>query len=85
MEFQQELIVFDFLTMPFYHPIIEGTLHAALLDPAETVEQKEPPLIGFEIQVKSSGLAALVGNIFFSKMRTRPVERLAQRAELNFT
>jgi dihydrolipoamide dehydrogenase len=45
---QQELTVFDLLTMPFYHPTIEETMHAALLDLAGGVEQKEPRLLGFE-------------------------------------
>jgi dihydrolipoamide dehydrogenase len=45
---QQELTVFDLLTMPFYHPTIEETLHAALLDLAGAVEHKEPRLLGFE-------------------------------------
>ncbi|MGD8700813.1 MAG: dihydrolipoyl dehydrogenase [Desulfosarcina sp.] len=44
---QQELTVFDLLTMPFYHPTIEETLHTALLDLADAVEHKEPRLIGF--------------------------------------
>jgi dihydrolipoamide dehydrogenase len=46
---QQELTVFDLLTMPFYHPTIEETLNSALLDLAEDIEQRESPLVGFEI------------------------------------
>ena len=45
---QQELTVFDLLTMPFYHPTIEETLQAALLDLAGAVKHKEPRLLGFE-------------------------------------
>jgi len=44
---QQELTVFDLLTMPFYHPTIEETLHTALLDLANADEHKEPRLLGF--------------------------------------
>ena len=45
---QQELTIFDLLTMSFYHPTIEETLQAALLDLAGEIKHKEPRLFGFE-------------------------------------
>jgi dihydrolipoamide dehydrogenase len=47
---QQGLTVFDLLAMPFYHPTIEETLHAALTNLAETIGYRRaarPP--GFEV------------------------------------
>jgi dihydrolipoamide dehydrogenase len=46
---QQELTVFDLLTMPFYHPAVEETLQGALEDLADQVEDgSKGPLLGFE-------------------------------------
>ncbi len=41
---QQELTVFDLLKMPFYHPVIEEALQAALYALASQVESRSEPL-----------------------------------------
>jgi dihydrolipoamide dehydrogenase len=46
---QQELTVFDLLAMPFYHPTVEETLRAALMDLADAVAHEKPQLVGFEV------------------------------------
>ena len=45
---QQERTVFDLLSMPYYHPVLEETLEIALSDLAEKVEQPGPLLQGFK-------------------------------------
>jgi dihydrolipoamide dehydrogenase len=45
---QQGLTVFDLLRMPFYHPVIEEALQAALRDLAAKVEEKPGGLLDIE-------------------------------------
>ncbi len=46
---QQERTVFDLLKMPFYHPVIEEALQAALYDLVTKVEAREAPLLELEV------------------------------------
>ena len=46
---QQELTVFDLLKMPFYHPVIEEALQAALRDLASKVEDKPSGMLDMEL------------------------------------
>lgn len=47
---QQELTVFDLLTLPFYHPAVEETVHTALKDLAARVQRDgDGAPVGFEI------------------------------------
>jgi dihydrolipoamide dehydrogenase len=39
---EMNLSVFDMLRMPFYHPVMEEALQAALRDAARQVEQQAP-------------------------------------------
>jgi dihydrolipoamide dehydrogenase len=45
---QQDLTVFDLLKMPFYHPVIEEALQAALRDLASKVEDKPGGMMDLE-------------------------------------
>jgi dihydrolipoamide dehydrogenase len=45
---QQELTVFDLLRMPFYHPVIEEALQAALRDLAAKVENRPSGILDIE-------------------------------------
>ena len=45
---QQDLTVFDLLKMPFYHPVIEEALQAALRDLASKVEDKPAGVLDLE-------------------------------------
>ena len=45
---QQQLTVFDLLKMPFYHPVIEEALQAALRDLASKVENKPAGMMDLE-------------------------------------
>ncbi len=45
---QQDLTVFDLLKMPFYHPVIEEALQAALRDLAGKVEDKPAGMLDIE-------------------------------------
>ena len=45
---QEEQTVFDLLSMPYYHPVLEETLEVALSNLAEKVEGHHPPLRGFK-------------------------------------
>ena len=45
---QQDLTVFDLLKMPFYHPVIEEALQAALRDLASKVEDKPAGILDLE-------------------------------------
>jgi len=45
---QQDLTVFDLLKMPFYHPVIEEALQAALRDLASKVENKPAGMLDIE-------------------------------------
>jgi dihydrolipoamide dehydrogenase len=45
---QQELTVFDLLRMPFYHPVIEEALQAALRDLASKVEDRPGGMMDLE-------------------------------------
>jgi dihydrolipoamide dehydrogenase len=45
---QQELTVFDLLSMPYYHPVLEETLEEALSNLADKVENGRQPLLGFK-------------------------------------
>ena len=45
---QEERTVFDLLSMPYYHPVLEETLEVALSNLAEKVEGHHPPLRGFK-------------------------------------
>jgi dihydrolipoamide dehydrogenase len=45
---QQERTVFDLLSMPYYHPVLEETLEEALSNLAEKVENGRQPLLGFK-------------------------------------
>lgn len=45
---QQDLTVFDLLKMPFYHPVIEEALQAALRDLAAKVEDKPGGMLDIE-------------------------------------
>ena len=45
---QQELTVFDLLSMPYYHPVLEETLEEALSNLAGKVEGDRQPLLGFK-------------------------------------
>ena len=46
---QQQLTVFDLLKMPFYHPVIEEGLQAALRDLAGKVENKPAGMLDLEM------------------------------------
>ena len=46
---QQQLTVFDLLKMPFYHPVIEEALQAALRDLASKVENKPAGMLDLEM------------------------------------
>lgn len=45
---QQQRTVFDLLSMPYYHPVLEETIEVALSDLAVEVETDRGPLSGFE-------------------------------------
>ncbi|MEJ2474354.1 MAG: hypothetical protein P8Y74_10765 [Desulfobacterales bacterium] len=45
---QQNLTAFDLLAMPYYHPTIEETLKAALMDLLTDINAEKPVLPGFE-------------------------------------
>jgi len=45
---QRELTVHDLLAMPFYHPTVEETLKAALVDLLDQLDVDSTPLAGFE-------------------------------------
>jgi dihydrolipoamide dehydrogenase len=45
---QQELTVFDLLSMPYYHPVLEETLEEALINLAEQCEGDQKPILGFK-------------------------------------
>lgn len=45
---QQNLTAFDLLAMPFYHPTIEETLKAALMDLLDAIDGDKPALPGYE-------------------------------------
>jgi dihydrolipoamide dehydrogenase len=45
---QEEQTVFDLLSMPYYHPVLEETLEVALADLSEKVEGDHRPLHGFK-------------------------------------
>lgn len=46
---QQERTVFDLLKMPFYHPVIEEALQAALYDLVSKVVPREAPLLELDV------------------------------------
>ena len=45
---QQELTVFDLLSMPYYHPVLEETLEEALTNLADQCEGNQKPILGFK-------------------------------------
>jgi dihydrolipoamide dehydrogenase len=48
---QQNLSVFDLLKMPYYHPVIEEALQAALYDLAAKVRPQDAPLLELDVLV----------------------------------